>query len=351
MQEKLRALLAALPCHSVIMGWNTDAGLNRRLLELIHSFSLPCFLWLPALAEAQGVKECRHLTNCSGVQSKRLMHFEEESFQFYCPSDPFSAGHLQEIYEQYFACLPFDGVFLDKIRFPSFANGYEDGFGCFCPDCTADFIKNGLDVQAIRERIARHDRSLTEGEYRGGLYRFADPEVDRFYRIRSAQITRYVGGLVRYFKGRGLKVGLDIYAPFFAYHVGQDIGRLTQEADFIKPMLYRFTTAPAGIRYEYDAYMRWFDGDNSFSAYWKGDPSSVESISRQKPLLDAAGCAVYPGIEVNVIEGMSGVTEERLRENLELFSGLGYQTLACCWNCLKTGDSFTDILKQKAAKK
>ena len=43
MQEKLRALLAALPCHSVIMGWNTDAGLNRRLLELIHSFSLPCF--------------------------------------------------------------------------------------------------------------------------------------------------------------------------------------------------------------------------------------------------------------------------------------------------------------------
>ena len=30
---------------------------------------------------------------------------------------------------------PFDGVFLDKIRFPSIANGLQDLFSCFCPFC------------------------------------------------------------------------------------------------------------------------------------------------------------------------------------------------------------------------
>ena len=37
-----------------------------------------------------------------------------------------------------------------------------------------------------------------------------------------------------------------------AQFVGQDYGILSQHADFIKPMLYRQTFAPAGMGFEYD---------------------------------------------------------------------------------------------------
>lgn len=349
MKRKLRALLQKLPCRSVIMGWNTDREMNRQLLALFREFHLECFLWLPALAEAEGLKECRNVTNCIGIQGDRVACMEGENFQFYCPEDSFSAEHLKEIYEEYFADLPFDGVFLDKIRFPSFANSYEDGFGCFCPSCKADMIRNGIDVRGIQDRIARHDLSLVKGEYADGIYRFDDKAADDFYRVRSEQITGYVGKLTEYFRAKGLKVGLDIFAPFFAYHVGQNIKELTANVDFIKPMMYRFTAAPAGVKYEYDAYMRYFDPKNPFAACWHEDPSSVNSIRRQKPMLDIAKCEVYPGIEINPTGGSGGVDEKKLKENLELYAGLGYRTLACCWNCLQISDSFVNILRRAAA--
>ena len=48
-------------------------------------------------------------------------------------------------------------------------------------------------------------------------------------------------------------VGADIYAPFLAYHVGQNTKKISEVVDFIKPMMYRYTEAPAGMR---DVYKR-----------------------------------------------------------------------------------------------
>jgi hypothetical protein len=45
---------------------------------------------------------------------------------------------------------------------------------------------------------------------------------------------------------------MDLYAPFMAPFVGQDYEILARHADFIKPMLYRQTFAPAGMGFEYD---------------------------------------------------------------------------------------------------
>ena len=49
---------------------------------------------------------------------------------------------------------------------------------------------------------------------------------------------------------------MDTFAPYLAYFAGQDMKLLASMADFIKPMMYRITNAPAGMPFETDCLIR-----------------------------------------------------------------------------------------------
>ena len=53
----------------------------------------------------------------------------------------------------------FDGVFLDKFRFPSPANGLDEVLSCFCVHCRRSAATIGLDLG----QVARYLQSLAEG--------------------------------------------------------------------------------------------------------------------------------------------------------------------------------------------
>ena len=59
----------------------------------------------------------------------------EETFRFVCPNNPNvrqkAVRRLRELLTRY----EFTGVFLDKIRFPSPANGIDEMLSCFCGHC------------------------------------------------------------------------------------------------------------------------------------------------------------------------------------------------------------------------
>lgn len=50
-----------------------------------------------------------------------------------------------------------------------------------------------------------------------------------------------------------MKVGVDTFAPFIAYFVGQDIEKISELVGFVKPMMYRITQGPAGLPLEIDS--------------------------------------------------------------------------------------------------
>jgi hypothetical protein len=52
---------------------------------------------------------------------------------------------LRELLERY----DFTGVFLDKIRYPSPANGLEEAASCFCEYCYAKAGKRGLNLDEV----------------------------------------------------------------------------------------------------------------------------------------------------------------------------------------------------------
>lgn len=276
-----------------------------------------------------------------GTEGESVNVIANESFAFACSTSPQNVDSVIHIYEQYFKSIPFDGVFIDKIHYPSFANGYEEGFGCFCENCLKAY--ENIDLVTVKELIANHGKALLIGEYdKDGIYHFNHQEVDLFYQKRADLITQYLTSLVTYFKEQDLIVGADIYAPFLAYHVGQNTKEISEIVDFIKPMMYRYTKAPAGMRYEYEAYVKYFDDAAPFAKHWHDNPASDQSIIKQLAFLSQLSSDVYPGIEMNPIDGICTTDMNKLKQNLTLFKD--YRNISLCWDLMQMDESFLEIL-------
>lgn len=340
-KAKTERILAPIHVKDVIIGWNTDKELNRQLITYFHNKGIRTLLWLPALAEGEQLRNMTSITNVHGAHSEGVVVNADETFQFACPCNLKNAHHLISIYEEYFADIPFDGIFLDKIRFPSFANGYEEGFGCFCDTCEKQMI--GIDLPYIKSLITAHDPALVAGTYdEDGIYRFEDAMVHAFYKRRANMISDYVFKLAAYFNSRKMIVGADVYAPFMAYHVGQNLREIGKLVDFIKPMFYRYTNAPAGMQYEYDAYVKNFDDASAFAKHWDGLPASDTSMQKQLNFLSNMHANVCAGIEINPISEICTTDKEKIKANLQLLSK--YSTVALCWDIMQMDETILDIL-------
>jgi hypothetical protein len=154
----------------------------------------------------------------------------------------------------------FQGVFLDKIRFPSPPNGVDEMLSCFCEHCLRAANAQGLDLDAVVRifgdgDLDANDLSL-EGISRGNWLdsiAAANPLLARFLAFRTASIARLVGELTDECRRLGRSVSLDLFSPSLAQLVGQDYQRLKGCCDWAKPMTYRLARGPAGLRLEIPA--------------------------------------------------------------------------------------------------
>ncbi|MCI8541219.1 MAG: hypothetical protein HFE68_05320 [Erysipelotrichaceae bacterium] len=330
--EKCDAIFARIKVKDLILGWNTDPELNRTLLDYFHTKGVRVLLWLPILAKSDEVCEITYATTLSD---------QDKNAHFACPNHIPNSHAIITLYEQYFANLPFDGVFLDKIRFASFAEGYEQGFGCFCAQCEKQM--HSVDLPYIKKLIQAHDNKLMRGEYdRYGRYHFADFQVNTFYKRRSQYITDLVFKLAAYFNSRKLVVGADLFAPILAYHVGQNIKEIGKLVDFVKPMMYTHTEAPSGIPYEYHAYITHFAQSEAFTKHFPGGPLSRESLRVQMEYIANVPAHVVPGIEINPIQGICHTNAETVKDHLSLFAH--YSTIALCWDIMQIQDAILAVL-------
>ena len=336
MKEQLEKLLKMLPVNRVIFGWGKNSAVTKTVLEVCRKYQKQVLLWLPVFADVEhpDTADSMKLLQASGKKSVQTCSGEE--FQFICPSSVHNLNQLMASFDELCEDNPVDGLFLDRIRYPSVVYSPIDFFGCQCELCVQKYQKAGIDTdrlhRTVRERFLCKDlSSFAPIALENGRYHYADTDIELLCEIKRQTITGAVQKLVQFFHQRGLLVGIDTFAPSLADLVGQDLQALSGSVDFFKPMMYFHTSAPAGIPFELKAYGDGFA--QHIQKLWKADISKPESMSMQL-LSTGAGKKCVPGFEVNCIPGICEPKTTDLTKTLRALSETGCEEAVLSWNVL-----------------
>jgi len=351
--DAIRDVFARLPVSRVIMGWCVLPEVYQQAASIVHDLGAELYLWLPMFSENGLLRDCSPVIGLSGQESRPYQLDDSENFDFYCPNSPVNQSALLSLYDEYFAGIGFDGVFLDKIRYPSLINGLDGGLGCFCPNCLTAYDEAGIDIDALRSRISALPYLETPfgvSDYQTGRYVFTDSLWDNFFSLRQSIVSVALRNQCAALRQLGLKIGLDVFAPFLSQFVGQDITLLSQLADFIKPMMYSATLAPAGLPFETAALLRATGMEDDPRSYYRIigfdptiQPFDLYFCAREiEALRQACICPIHPGIELNRIPGVAPTTTEYVSRCLDAYEGA--PGLVLSWNLLNMPANHLDTV-------
>ena len=347
--SRLDTVCRMVPVGKVIIGWSLDKDIYREVGEYLHEKGIRMLLWLPVFAETEEVCDNSPGVDLWGEIPANYDLAAGEGFRFNCPSDPQNIANVVALYDRCFSDCGFDGVFLDRIRTQSFVSGVGGVLNCGCPLCEARFAEEGVDLAQVRkEWETRGDAFFSVTGYTPDSgFIFENPLAAAFFKAKGHIVSESVAAVADSLRSRGLEVGLDLYAPFMAPFVGQDYAILSRHADFIKPMLYRQTFAPAGMGFEYELLRKSVPGATGYPDF-KMDVAFLES---QLQAMESCPCAKYPGIEINYVEKFAPTSPEYVRESLDAVMRHGFNGAVLSWNIMEAPEKMLSLLGQKTQKR
>jgi len=357
-EYKLNSVLPRLPVQKVIMGWSPGKALYEKTADFLAKKNIEFYLWFPVFSETGMIRAQSPLADLWGSVLERAGDHRSEDFSFCCPNDPQNIKNIIDIFEREFAGIPFTGIFLDKIRYPSFAQGQRSVFTCFCPHCQAKYRNENFDSDQLMEALSAPASSpLGISAYRGGgAYSFEDNSISKFFELKAAFIFQGLQGLCQYFRGKGLKIGFDVFAPFLSAFTGQNLPLLSGLCDFMKPMMYRITNAPAGIPFELKALLRETNGPIEKKKRFlydllgldpeKKDIDLAFVVNEVVNLVSSSVCPVYPGIEINRIKNLAEVHPDYVEETVHAYARAGIRSFVLSWDLLNAPGENIDAVSR-----
>lgn len=331
--QRIGTISSRIPVDRVIIGWSTDASLYREVGSFLHGKGIQMILWLPCFSEISGIAQPDETLDVFGNKIVVPLAQPGEDFVFCCPSSAHNIQIVESLYEDYFSGCGFDGVFLDKIRGQSFVAGVPGVLSCGCERCQKAFLARGVDLRDVRSLYEQKgDAFFDMRSYpMSGTFALEEPVAQRFFEAKEEIIASAVTELCSHFRDKGLIVGLDLFAPLVSRFVGQGYTLITKGADFIKPMLYRKTEAPAGIGYEYALFEKHAPAAKKMAA-----PAMDEAfLDTQLEAIGQVSCERYPGIEINYLEDIARTDPDYIRESLAAVKEFGFEGVALCWNVME----------------
>ena len=341
---RLDTVSALIPVKKVIIGWSLDKEIYKQVGEYLHGKDIKMLLWLPVFAETEEMCENSAAVDLWGNIPANYDLAAGEGFRFNCPSDPQNAANVVAIYDTHFSDCGFDGVFLDRIRTQSFVSGVGGVLNCGCPLCAQKFQAEGLDlldyVKIGWDMMGGEFLSVT-GYTPAQGFTFVDDGVNTYFKVKGHVVSEAVASIADALRSRGLEIGMDLFAPFMAPFVGQDYEILSKHADFIKPMLYRQTFAPAGMGFEYDLLKKALPGATGYPEF----TMDLDFLNSQLEAMKPYSCAKYPGIEINFREGVAPTSPEYVTESLKAVMSHGFDGAVLSWNIMEAPVAHIDCLR------
>lgn len=340
---RIDTVSSMIPVKKLIIGWTIDKDIYREIGTYLHSKGIKMLLWMPVFAETEEMCENSPAVDLWNNVPSNYDLAAGEGFRFNCPSDPDNAANVVEIYDKYFSDCEFDGVFMDRIRTQSFVSGVGGVLNCGCESCKAMYVAEGVDLEEVKAEWAeKGDGFLSVTGYAPSTgFVFENPLADAFFKAKGHIVSGAVAGIADSFKKRGLEVGMDLYAPFMAPFVGQDYEILTPHTDFIKPMLYRQTFAPAGMGFEYDLLKSAAPGASGYPEF----AMDLDFLHSQLEAMEPYACAKFPGIEINYDEEIVPTSPEYVVESLSAVTSHRFEGAVLSWNIMEAPLDHLDCLK------
>jgi hypothetical protein len=259
-RERLRQACALLPVSKLLLGWNIPRSLFDAVAEEAARLSVGLYRWQPLLT-GDGTLFTPPEWQVVGVNGERLPGFRGlPEFTFMCPNKPAVqeavSKRLREI-----STYPYQGVFLDRIRFPSPTGQPFLHLACFCEDCCrAAWGVDDLDLAEFRKVLCAFFQTAGAATYlSASLLGNEPPELpseiaeglQRFLRFRKQSILNFARLAAETASAGGMEIGLDCFSPSLTGMVGQDLPGLSKVSDWIKVMTYAHAWGPAGLAFEF----------------------------------------------------------------------------------------------------
>jgi hypothetical protein len=255
-RQRLQAAFDRLPISLVLLGWNTPRPLVDACAQVTASRGARLFLWHPLLS-SDGVSSPLPEWRTIGLNGESVSGFHGESdFTFVCPNRPAAREAALTRLSTVLRGSPFQGVFLDRIRYPSPAVAPDSQLTCFCEACRQAASQEGLDLDAVQlflgSRLAQPEggQALVKSLLTPRHARSEADLLETFLDFRQRSISGFVQEAASLVTAQGLAVGLDCFSPRLTRMVGQDLTGLNAACEWIKIMTYTHTLAPAGLPFE-----------------------------------------------------------------------------------------------------
>jgi len=366
-RDRLRAAFERLPMSLVLLGWNLSSTLVVACRKEAERAGAQLFRWHPLLT-GDGTFVPRPEWQVVGLGGSPVSGFRGmPEFTFVCPNRPAVRDAVLDHLRDVVRGGEYQGVFLDRIRYPSPAADPARLLACFCDDCRRAASDDGLDLEDARRRIGT---LLTTSEGARALVRAlfapsnsetigeaAGPDLAALcavldFRVRS--VTRFVRAVADLIRAEGLGMGLDCFSPTLTHMVGQSLRALSPYGDWIKVMTYGHALGPAGLPFELLDLVGWLVGqrwsvDESEALKWLSLatglplPSTCAAL-RERGLAPEALAAevrrgravgerpLLAGIELVEIEGVAHVDPQRIAADLRAFREAGADGLVLSWD-------------------
>jgi hypothetical protein len=283
-------------------------------------------------------------------------------FTFICPNRPQVREAVLHHLDQVLRRGDYDGVFLDRIRYPSPAADPSRWLACFCEACQRAAREEGLDLERAKEGIGR---LVTRPEQVPALIRAllsseppeaTDPDIAllrAFLDFRARSMLALVEAAADLIHGAGLKVGLDCFAPILTRMVGQELGAMDRCAEWTKVMTYGHTLGPAGVPHELLQLADWLverrGAKEAQALEWLSLGTGLP-LPRSRNELHTRGLAsaamelevrrarsaginsLLAGIELVELEGVAKLNRLQIEGDLRAFRAAGADGLVLSWD-------------------
>ena len=331
-RERLRQAFELLPVSIVILGWDLPHRLEEAVAEETARHKTMLYRWHPLLASDAGFALPIDWQTIS-LRGEHIPGFKGlPEFTFICPNRTDVQEWIAERIEVAAQRGIYQGLFFDRMRFPSPAENPERHLACFCKSCQRIASDSGLDLEAVRRHI---DALLTDPNRAKSLTgTFFTPTDDSllesFFNFRSDCITRTVQFAFKLAGSQGMQIGLDCFSPTLARMVGQDLSALNKSCDWIKLMAYPRVFGPAGLPFELRALTKWLRARYIFTEteaaqivneasglVLRSNGLNSESIAHEiRRGRDAGITNLLAGIALVEIEGIHSSTPKQIQSDL-----------------------------------